>query len=99
MAYGALNGDPIAREGMRRCGLNKQTLANPDTNVSKVVTFLEAKYPDDPTLLRAVPRKDKWYPGPIEMTSTSFMRFYSAATSDAAVDSARAVAKALKPRR
>ncbi|MCF6233844.1 MAG: hypothetical protein L3J36_12230 [Rhodobacteraceae bacterium] len=87
MAYGALNGDPIAREGMRRCGLNKQTLANPDTNVSKVVTYLEAKYPDDPTLLRAVPRKDKWHPGPIEMTSTSFMRFYCAATTDAAVDS------------
>ncbi len=86
MAFGALNGDPIAREGMRRCGLNKQVLANPDTNVSKVVTFLEAKYPDDPTLLRAVPPADKWHPGPIEMTSTSFMRFYTAATTKARVD-------------
>jgi hypothetical protein len=86
MAYGALNGDPMAREGMRRCGLNKQVLANPDTNISKVVTFLEAKYPDDPVLLRAVPPKGKWHPGPIEMTSTSFMRFYSAATTQADVD-------------
>lgn len=86
MAYGALNGDPMAREGMRRCGLNKQVLANPGTNIDKVVTFLEAKYPDDPVLLRAVPPKDKWHPGPIEMTSTSFMRFYSAATTQADVD-------------
>jgi hypothetical protein len=83
MAYGSLNGDPIAIEGMRRCGLDKQTLAVPGTNVAKVVQYLEAKYPDDPVLLRAVPVPDKWYPGPIELTAASFMSFYRMATTKA----------------
>ena len=84
MAYGALNGDPIAVEGMRRCGLDKQTLSVPGTNVSQVVTYLEAKYPDDPVLLRAVPVPDKWYPGPVVLSATSFMGFYRMATTKAA---------------
>jgi hypothetical protein len=83
MAYGSLNGDAIAIEGMRRCGLDKQTLAVPGTNVAKVVMYLETKYPDDPVLLRAVPVPDKWYPGPIELTAASFMTFYRMATTKA----------------
>ncbi|MEM1432151.1 MAG: hypothetical protein AAGG09_22055 [Pseudomonadota bacterium] len=83
MAYGALKGDPIAVEGMRRCGLSKITLANPDANVDKVVTYLETKYPDDPVLLRAVPVPDKWYPGPIELTTKCWMMFYNAAITGA----------------
>jgi len=84
MAYGALKGDPIAVEGMRRCGLSKITLANPETNVDKVVTYLETKYPDDPVLLRAVPVPDKWYPaGPIELTTKCWMTYYTAAITDA----------------
>ena len=84
MAYGSLNGDPIAVEGMRRCGLDKQTLSVPGTNVAKVVTYLEAKYPDDPVLLRAVPVPEKWYPGPVELTAASFLTFYRMATTKAA---------------
>ncbi len=84
MAYGSLNGDPIAVEGMRRCGLDKQTLSVPGTNVAKVVTYLEAKYPDDPVLLRAVPVPEKWYPGPVELTAASFLSFYRMATTKAA---------------
>ena len=83
MAYGALKGDPIAVEGMRRCGLSKITLANPDTNVDKVVTYLETRYPEDPVLLRAVPVPDKWYPGPIELTTRCWMTFYTAALTEA----------------
>ncbi|MEM6739028.1 MAG: hypothetical protein AAF646_02860 [Pseudomonadota bacterium] len=83
MAYASLQGDPIAVEGMRRCGLSKVTLANPETNVDKVVTYLETKYPDDPVLLRAVPVPDKWYPGPITLTPRCWMTFYHAATSTA----------------
>lgn len=83
MAYGSLNGDPIAMEGMRRCGLNKQTLSNPGTNVEKVVSYLESRYPDDPVLLRAVPVPDKWYPGPIALSSKSWISFYKMATTDA----------------
>ncbi|MFL4472092.1 hypothetical protein ACERZ8_20240 [Tateyamaria armeniaca] len=86
MAYGSLNGDAIAIEGMRRCGLNKQVLANPDTNIAKVVTYLESKYPDDPVLLRANPPSDKWYPGNIELNAQNWMLFYQAAISDAELD-------------
>lgn len=83
MAYGALNGDPIAVEGMRRCGLDKQVLQNTGKNVNKVVDYLESKYPEDPVLLRAVPVPDKWYPGPVELTSSSFLSFYRMATTKA----------------
>lgn len=86
MAYGAMNNDPIAVEGMRRCGLNKQVLANPDTNISKVVTYLETKYADDPVLLRTVPAKDDWHPGTIELSASSWMQFYNAAIGDGGLD-------------
>lgn len=83
MAWGAVNGDPIAMEGMRRCGLNAHTLKLPDTNVSKVVAYLEKQYADDPVLLRAVPVKEKWHPGPVELTYKSWMSFYQMATTTA----------------
>ncbi|RUS59701.1 hypothetical protein EGN72_13465 [Pseudorhodobacter sp. E13] len=80
MAWGATMGDPIAVEGMRRCGLNEHTLALPETNVAKVVAYLEAKYADDPILLRAVPVKQKWHPGKVELTLQSWASFYQMAT-------------------
>ncbi len=83
MAWGAVNGDPIAMEGMRRCGLNAHTLKLPDTNVSKVVSYLEKQYAEDPVLLRAVPVKEKWHPGPVELTFKSWMAFYQMATTTA----------------
>jgi hypothetical protein len=83
MAWGATKGDPIAVEGMRRCGLNEQTLAHPDTNIAKVVAYLEAKYADDPVLLRAVPLKQKWHPGPVELSLNSWASFYDMATTKA----------------
>lgn len=84
MAWGAKEGDPIAVEGMRRCGLNEHTLALPDTNVTKVVSYLEAKYADDPVLLRAVPVKEEWHPGTVELTFRSWASFYQMATTKAA---------------
>jgi hypothetical protein len=83
MAWGATKGDPIAVEGMRRCGLNEHTLAHPDTNIAKVVAYLEAKYADDPVLLRAVPMKQKWHPGPVELSLNSWTSFYDMATTKA----------------
>jgi len=83
MAWGATKGDPIAVEGMRRCGLNEHTLALPDSNVGKVVAYLEAKYADDPVLLRAVPVKQAWHPGPVELTLRSWASFYQMATNTA----------------
>jgi hypothetical protein len=83
MAWAATKGDPIAVEGMRRCGLNEHTLALPDTNVAKVVSYLEAKYADDPILLRAVPVKQKWHPGPVVLSLRSWAGFYQMATTKA----------------
>lgn len=84
MAWGAVeDGNPIAKEAMRRCGLNERTLAQPETNVGKVVEYLEMIYADDPVLLRAVPIKDDWHPGDIEFTFRSFLKFYRAALKDA----------------
>ena len=87
MAYAALEmNDAIAAEGMRRCGLNQQVLANPTTNVAKVVTYLETKYADDPVLLRAVPSGREWHPGQIELTAPSWMAFHAAALAKAELD-------------
>ena len=84
MAWGAVeDGNPIAKEAMRRCGLNERTLAQPETNVGKVVEYLEMIYADDPVLLRAVPIKDDWHPGDVEFTFRSFLKFYRAALKDA----------------
>lgn len=84
MAWGAVeDGNPIAKEAMRRCGLNERTLAQPETNVAKVVEYLEMIYADDPVLLRAVPVKDDWHPGEIDFTFRSFLKFYRAAIKDA----------------
>ncbi|MEM1427827.1 MAG: hypothetical protein AAGG09_00035 [Pseudomonadota bacterium] len=84
MAWGAVeDGNAIAKEAMRRCGLNARTLAQPETNVNKVVEYLEMIYADDPVLLRAVPVSDKWHPGDIEFEFRSFLKFYRAAVTDA----------------
>ena len=84
MAWASLNGDAIAVEGMRRCGLTQETLAHPQSNVNKVVTYLETIYADDPQLLRAVPIDQAWYPpSGIALTYRSWMQFYTMATTKA----------------
>lgn len=85
MAYGAVeDNNPIAQEAMRRCGLNERTLAQRETNVGKVVEYLETVYRDDPVLLRAVPPKDAWHPsGEPQLTFRSWIAYYTAATTKA----------------
>jgi len=62
IAYGAVvANDPVARKAMIRCGLNDKVLEDADTNVSNVVEYLEALYPEDPVLEREVPTS-KWFP-------------------------------------
>lgn len=82
MAYGAkVEGNAIAKEAMRRCGINERTLAQPDTNVDKVVTYLEKLYDEDPVVVRAVGVANEWHPGDIELTYESFCRFHMKATT------------------
>ncbi len=81
MAYGAvIEGNAIAKEVMRRCGLNDTTLADPGANVSKVVEFLELKYKDDPIVLKASVSPKNWHPSAtIELTGSSWCQFIFAA--------------------
>ncbi len=85
MAYGAIDdGNPIAQEAMRRCGLNERTLAQKDAKVSDVVTYLETIYRDDPVLLRSVPPRDAWHPsGDPELTFRSWIAYFNAAVANA----------------
>lgn len=82
MAYGALHEKhPVAVKAMSRCGLNAKTLADPGTNVNKVVTYLETIYREDPTLLRPVAVPKEWHPGTPELDVVSWTKFYRTATT------------------
>ena len=85
MAYGAVvDNNPIAKEVMRRCGLNDSTLADPSANVAKVVKYMETLYKDDPIVLRTTTVPKGWYPGGIELKAGSWTMFvYNAQNSNA----------------
>jgi tetratricopeptide (TPR) repeat protein len=84
IAYGAeWDDNPVARNALKKCGLTERVLDSKDTNVQKVVTFLEALYPDDPILLKEVATKEDWYPGSIELTAESVAMFFVAAEKSA----------------
>lgn len=80
MAWGAvMDKNPIAESALLSCGIDAQTLATPGANVGAVVKFLEARFKDDPKLLREVPMPELWYPGPIELSMPSWLAFIKAA--------------------
>jgi hypothetical protein len=80
IAWGAeVEGNSVAKAAMQKCGLTADVLSNPSSNVSKVVTYLEALYPEDPVLLHAVDRPEDWYPGPVEFSAASLAAFVGAA--------------------
>lgn len=87
IAYGACvdtgHGGAIAKEAMRKCGLTEKVLSDPNTNVDKVVTYLETLYQEDPVLLKAIPVPADWHPGDPELTARSWGMFVVRAKSDA----------------
>ena len=74
-----IDGDPLARSALGKCGLNEATLADKDTNAEKVVEYLENVYDQDPIVLQANPKGADWWPGKPELTSRNWMRFLKAA--------------------
>jgi hypothetical protein len=82
IAYGAKVGNPIAANALRKCGITDEMMADKNAGVAKLVTFLEARFNEDPTILRRI-TKSKWYPGTIELTAASWMEFVTAAEEDA----------------
>ena len=61
--------DPLARDAMRSCGLTEASLKNDNTDVNKVVQYLETFYEDDKSLYRDSKEKvPDWVPADAEVT-------------------------------
>lgn len=84
IAYGGVVGeDPVAKNALRKCGLNAKVLQSPKTNEQKVVSYLEALYADDPVIMEKLDSPPNWHPGPIELTATSVAAFSHAGQTKA----------------
>jgi hypothetical protein len=70
IAYGAtVAGDAIARQGLRKAGLTSENLA--DADPALVVKYMETKFSEDSTLLKAT-RDVDWKPAKTELTMASW---------------------------
>ena len=80
LAYGiVMDGDPIAKEVGRSCGLTPEILADQKDVCPKVVNYFQTLYSDDPQVLRRVPLKQDWHPGTPTLTLNNWARFKAAA--------------------
>lgn len=82
IGYGAKVGNPIAKNALRKCGITDDMIADEKSGVDKLVTFLEARFNEDPIILRRIPI-GAWHPGGIELTAASWMGFVGAAENKA----------------
>ena len=84
LAYGiVMDGDPIAKEVGRSCGLTPEVLADQKDVCGKVVSYFNTLYSDDPQVLRRIPLKKDWHPGAPLLTLDSWLRFKAAAAERA----------------
>lgn len=84
IAYGiVIDGDPIAKEVGRSCGLTPEILADQKDVCPKVVKYFETLYSDDPVVLRRIPIVKSWHPGSPTLTLDSWARFKAAALAQA----------------
>lgn len=85
LAWGALEGgDAIAKSALKKCGLTAAVLSQKDANVKEVQRFLEVMYSEDVVVLRAVPKKQAWYPSNRPALSfRSWTAFLGKAVTDA----------------
>lgn len=94
LAYGiVMDGDPIAKEVGRSCGLTPEVLADQKNVCTKVVTYFQTLYSDDPVVMRRIPLTKDWHPGSPALTLDSWMRFKAAAISRARPNLAEASAR------
>ena len=76
VAWGAvIKKDQLVGDFLRVCDLSAETLKDPNANVHKVVAYLEARLPDDQTVVgRNVPGTSvSWAPAKIELTTASWI--------------------------
>jgi hypothetical protein len=73
IAWGAMvANDPLAKNAVSSCGLNETTLSHQDSNVDKVVQYMEVYFRDDQTLYREIELDGDWLPKDIELTTRSW---------------------------
>jgi hypothetical protein len=71
VAWGAqIKKDPLVGDFMQSCGLNKDTLKDPEASVDLVVTYLEKRLPDD----NVVVGRDYTAAGKVELTVSGFLK-------------------------
>ena len=96
IAYGAvIAADPVAKNAMRKCGLSTKVMQSPNTNVQKVVSYLETVYNEDPVVLERIESPPKWHPGPILLAAASISSFSQAGTTKAQPPFAQPILPAL----
>lgn len=84
IAYGiVIDGDPIAKEVGRSCGITPEVVADQKNVCQKVVSYFETLYTDDAQIMKRVPIKKDWHPGTPVPTLVSWLRFKAAATDRA----------------
>lgn len=75
IAWGAIElKDPLARNAMKACDLNEASLNDENSNVDKVVAYLESFYEEDPSLYRELDEAPKWVPRDLELSLQSWAR-------------------------
>lgn len=84
LAYGIVkDDDPIAKQVARNCGLTPEILADQNDVCSKVVTYFQTIYSDDPEVMKRVPVRMDWHPGPLDFSFDCWLRFKAAAAGRA----------------
>ncbi|MBL8797295.1 MAG: hypothetical protein JNM56_25560 [Planctomycetia bacterium] len=70
VAWGAVIAkDPLVGDFLDACGLDADTLKEPAANIDKVVSYLEARMPDDSVVVGRTVAVTDWAPSPIELTA------------------------------
>ncbi len=83
IAYGAkFAHNRVAATALAKCGISDEMLNDEGSGIDKLVTYLEARFDEDPIVLRAIPY-GKWHPGDVELTGASWLSFVKAAQTEA----------------
>jgi hypothetical protein len=85
IAYGIVkDGDPIAKEVGRNCGLTPEVLADTKDVCAKVVSYFQTLYSEDPVVMKRIPLTKDWHPtGGLVVSIDSWLRFKAAAVNRA----------------
>ncbi len=84
IAYGIVkDGDPIASEVARNCGLNADVLKDENDVCQRVVTYFMSVYSDDPVVLRRIPVIKDWHPAIPKLELENWIKFKAAALTKA----------------